>query len=193
MTMAAVSFLQSREARGESDGDYMGFGMLERHDCLKWAQWVDAQNPDDLPIYLTGVSMGATTVLMTGNMDLPANVRGIMADCVFTSAYDIWKYVAEENLHLHYGLYASVADDLCKKRIQMTSRECSTKDALSECKVPVLFAHGTGDSFVPVQMTYENYGACTSEKRLFIVPGAEHGMSYFVDPAGYEREMQAFW
>lgn len=188
----SVLFAEQR-GQGESDGDYMGFGMLERHDCLKWAQWVNAQNPDDLPIYLTGVSMGATTVLMTGNMDLPANVRGIMADCGFTSAYDIWKHVAEENLHLHYGLYASAADDLCKKRIQMTSRECSTKDVLQECKVPVLFAHGTADSFVPVEMTYENYGACTSEKRLFIVPGAEHGMSYFVDPAGYEREMQAFW
>ena len=28
---------------------------------------------------------------------------------------------------------------------------------------------------------YENFTACASPKKLFIVPGTDHGMSYFVD------------
>ena len=57
----------------------------------------------------------------------------------------------------------------------------------------VLFIHGTDDSFVPVTMSYENYNACASEKRLFVVPKAEHGLSYYVDTAGYENEVLTFF
>lgn len=188
----SVLYAEQR-GQGASEGEYMGFGMLERYDCLKWAQWANEYNPDNLPIYLVGLSMGATTVLMAGDLELPENVRGIMADCGFTSAHDIWKHVAEENLHLHYGLYATAANDLCKKRISIGSRECSTVDVLKQCKVPVLFIHGADDNFVPVRMTYENYAACTSEKHLLIIPGADHAMSYCVDTKAYQEENMQFW
>lgn len=188
----SVLYTEQR-GQGESGGEYIGFGLLERHDCLAWAKWVDAHNPDNLPIYLAGISMGATTVLMTGGMELPENVHGIMADCGFTSAHDIWKHVAEKNLHLHYGLYAAAADDLCKKKINVGAKDYSTVEAMARCTVPVLFVHGTDDSFVPVEMTYENYKACAAPKHLLIVPGAEHGMSYLVDQNGYEAQVKAFW
>jgi fermentation-respiration switch protein FrsA (DUF1100 family) len=42
-------------------------------------------------------------------------------------------------------------------------------------------------------MTYENYQACNAPKRLFVVPGADHGMSYYLEPQKYEREMKLFW
>lgn len=64
---------------------------------------------------------------------------------------------------------------------------------MEHCTVPVLFIHGTDDHFVPIEMTYENYKACAAPKRLFIVPGAGHGSSYFVDRDGYERAIKAFW
>lgn len=188
----SVLFAEQR-AQGESGGEYMGFGLLERYDCKKWIDWVMEADTSDTPIYLAGLSMGATTVLMTGGLELPARVHGIMADCGFTSAHDIWKHVAEENLHLHYGLYASAANDLCKKKVGIGAKDYSSVDALRNCKTPVLFIHGTDDSFVPVEMTYENYKACASEKHLFVVPGAEHALSYCVDQAGYEQTVREFW
>lgn len=188
----SVLYAEQR-GQGESEGEYMGFGMLERHDCLKWVQWVNENNPDNLPVYLVGLSMGATTVLMAAGLELPESVHGIMADCGFTSAHDIWKHVMEENLHLHYGLHAATAEALCKKKINMGPKDYSTVDAMRQCKVPVLFIHGTDDSFVPVTMTYENYKACSSPKQLLIVPGAEHGMSYCVEREKYEAVAKAFW
>ena len=53
--------------------------------------------------------------------------------------------------------------------------------------------HGADDHFVPLKMTYENYNACASPKKLFLVPGADHGMSYFVDKEGYEMMVKDFW
>ena len=138
--------------------------------------------------------MGASTVLMAAGLDLPENVHGIMADCGFTSPHAIFKHVMENNLHLYYrGITAAIANDMCKKRIQIGTKDYSCTEALKESKVPVIFVHGTDDKFVPVEMTYENYKACTAPKRLLIVPGAEHGMSYLVNKEEYVKAVKEFW
>jgi len=188
----SVLFPEQR-AQGGSGGAYMGFGMLERYDCEKWIQWVNKKVGSKFPLYLCGISMGASTVLMTAGFSLPANVRGIIADCGFTSARAIWKHVLNHGLHLSYGIHGLGANVLCRKRIQMGNADYTTLDAMRNCSVPVLFIHGTEDDFVPVEMTYENYKACSGEKYLFVVPGAAHGMSYFVDQAGYEKACLDFW
>lgn len=183
------------EQRGQnnSGGDYMGFGMMERYDCLEWVKWANTYNETGLPIYIAGVSMGAATVLMASGLELPHNVHGIISDRGFTSPHDIWKHVVENNLHLSYGVVGNIASDICKKKIQMGAKDYSTIEALKTNKIPVLFIHGTDDHFVPVEMTYENYKACTAPKRLFVVPGADHGMSYSVDESGYQAAMRDFW
>lgn len=183
------------EQRGQnnSGGDYMGFGLIERYDVLDWINWVNDRFGTDMPIYLAGVSMGATTVLMAAGLELPENVRGIAGDCGFTSPHAIWKHVANNNLHLPYKLRSVVADSLFKKKLQMRTDEYSTVDALRNSSVPVLLIHGTDDHFVPIEMTYENYKACAGPKQLFIVPGADHGMSHFIDKDGYEAIVKEFW
>ena len=82
---------------------------------------------------------------------------------------------------------------MAKKKANLDVHAATCPQALSQCRVPVLFIHGTDDRFVPVEMTYENYKACASPKRLLIVPGAQHGMSYPTDPRGYEAAVKAFW
>lgn len=184
------------EQRGQnnSGGDYMGFGLTERYDCLEWANWVSSQEYGELPVYLCGVSMGASTVLMAAGFHLPPNVHGIIADCGYTSPHAIWKHVVENNLRLYYDdMMSSIADEMCRTKIQIGSKDYSCPEALAECKVPVLFIHGTDDDFVPVEMTYENYKACASQKRLLIVPGAGHGMSYVIDRKLYEQTVKQFW
>jgi len=187
-----VLFIEQR-GQGDSGGEYMGFGMMERHDCLEWVRYVNENLCDSLPVYLAGVSMGAASVMMASELEMPQNVHGIVADCGFTSPHAIWKHVVENNLRLHYGLIGRIADDVCKKHIQMGPKDASASEALRNTTIPVLFIHGTDDHFVPVTMTYENYKACASEKRLLVVPGADHGMSHYVDPIGYRETVRRFW
>ena len=138
--------------------------------------------------------MGAATVLMTTGAKLPPNVVGVIADCGFTSPQAIWRHVTVNNLHFPYGKgQEKLIRRLCMKRMEMDPDEYSTTAALKNCKIPVLFIHGALDRFVPLEMTYENFSACASEKRLFIVPDAQHGMSYFVDRNGYEAEVLRLW
>ena len=188
----SVLYAEQR-GQGASGGDYMGFGLIEHRDCPDWLDWINQQTGGSLPIYLAGVSMGASTVLMASALDLPENVCGILADCGYTSVHAIWKHVVEHNLHLSYGVHGPFADRLCRQKIRAGTKDYSTTEALQSNHTPVLFVHGTEDRFVPVEMTFENYQACSAPKRLFVVPGAGHGMSYFVDRPGYEAETKRFW
>ena len=183
------------EQRGQnlSGGQYMGFGLAERYDCIEWIRYINRKHGTDVPVYLAGISMGATAVLMAAGMRLPYNVRGIIADSAYTSPHEQWKHVVKKNLHMRYGLRGSTARRLCRKKILMNSDEYSTLDAMQSNRVPVLFIHGTDDKFVPLQMTFENYKACDAPKKLFIVPGAGHGMGYYIDPVGYQKMLAEFW
>ncbi len=185
------------EQRGHdnSEGDYISFGIIERYDCLDWIRWVNRQRGlSEKPIYLCGVSMGASTVLMTAGFDLPPNVAGIIADCGFTSPHDVIRHVVNKNLHCPYSKFTvRDVERICKRKMHIGIGSYSTVEAMKKCKVPVLFVHGSDDRFVPIEMTYNNYRACSAPKRLFVVPGADHGMSYYTDRAGYEREMLRFF
>ena len=182
------------EQRGQnaSGGDYMGFGPIERFDCFAWVKHIHERTGGKLPIYLAGISMGASTVLMTADFPFPSTVKGIMADCGYTSPKAIWRHVAKDNLHMPYG-FISARIDKAYRRITNAESCYSCEDALREATVPVLFVHGTADKFVPVEMTYQNYMACASPKELLIVPGAEHGLSYWVEQDKYESTVKAFW
>ena len=188
----SVLYAEQR-GQGRSGGEYMGFGMIERYDCLDWINFVNKKMQKSLPVYLAGISMGASTVLMTAGFHLPKNVCGIIADCGFTSAHEIWKHVVDSNTVFFYGMHSKAVDNLCKKKISVGTQDYSTLDAMKNCRVPVLFIHGTDDTFVPIEMTYENYKACIAKKRLFIVPGAVHAASYLTDKNGYEKNVKDFW
>lgn len=178
---------------GESDGEYIGFGVLERHDCLDWINYIINRFGTDIPIYLSGVSMGATTVLMTLGFSLPDCIKGVIADCGFTSPHAIWSHVSKSNLRLSDKLTYPIVNRICNKKAQFDGDEYSTVEALRDNKIPVLFIHGGADKFVPIEMTFENYEACTAEKDLLVVPSAGHGLSCVTDKDSYERAVKDFF
>ena len=188
-----VLFAEQR-GQGCSEGSHITFGLKERFDCLDWVHYLNEQGFDTLPLYLMGFSMGATTVMMCGGFCLPDNVKGIIADCGFTSPEAIFRHVAEKTLHLPYSrLRRSLVNAMCRNALDTVPDAFSCPQALAKCHVGVLFIHGAEDHFVPVEMTYENYKACSSPKELLIVPGADHGMSYLVETERYRRTLQKFW
>ncbi len=178
---------------GESDGEYIGFGVLERRDCLCWINYVIERFGTDIPIYLSGVSMGATTVLMALGFELPDCIKGVIADCGFTSPRAIWKHVMNNNLRMSDKLAYPIVNYICNKKAQFDGEEYSTQEALENNEIPVLFIHGGADKFVPIEMTFQNYEACHAEKELLVVPSAGHGMSCVTDKQAYERAVRSFF
>lgn len=184
--------LVNQRAHKSSGGVYIGFGVRERHDCLAWLKYL-TENTRELPIYLSGVSMGAATVLMASGLDLPERVKGIIADCGFTSPYEMVCIFAKKYLKIKGNFMAEAVNELCRKKAGYDLKEYSTLEAVKMCRIPVFFAHGTGDAFVPCEMTVRNYEACVSDKRLFLVEGAAHTKSYLTDSEKYMEALTEFF
>ena len=185
-------FLVDQRGHGKSDGKAITFGIKERYDCLDWIKYVNRRFGRDTKIALAGISMGAATVLMASALGLPENVKGIVADCPYSSPKEILKAVMKQMRFPVNVTYTTVKLG-AKIFGGFDVEEYSALEAMKYCKIPVLFIHGDEDYFVPCEMGKACYEACQSEtKKLVIVEGAAHGMSYCVDGALYERELTAF-
>ncbi len=184
--------LIDQRASGKSTGTWIGFGVLERYDCLSWIRYLNEEY-QPLPTFLSGISMGCTTVLMALGLELPANVKGVIADCGFTSPKEIIRHVMGRKLHLSPALLMPGMSFFTKLFAGYSYTEYSTLEALKDNKIPVLFIHGKEDHYVPHEMTLQNYEACTAEKQLVLVEGAGHGTSYLQDKATVEKAIGDFF
>ena len=186
------AFIVDQRCAGESEGHTITFGINERRDCLKWIDFVIDHFGADVKIILTGISMGAATVLMAGGEELPPNVLGILADCGYSSAREIMAHVMGR-----MGLPAK----LCYPFVKLGARifggfdldETSPAEAVKNCRLPVIFFHGESDDFVPCHMSRVNFEACGGRKRLVTIPGAGHGLAYAVEPDRYVEELYDFF
>lgn len=193
-TLGHNALLVDHRACGRSEGRIITFGAKESRDCVAWAHYFAKEVNPDSKIILTGISMGAATVLTAASMDLPEQVVGILADCGYTSTKEIVQKVMKEDMGLPPKLLYPFAKLSALVIGRFNPDQTSPEQSMTKCRLPVLFFHGDADDFVPCYMSERNYEACTSEhKRLVITPSAGHGLCFPVDQETYLREMREFF
>lgn len=178
-------------AHGKSEGRTITFGVLERYDCLSWVKYANERFGTEQPIFLVGVSMGAATVLMASELDLPENVAGIIADCPYSSPVAIIRKVGKD-MKLPTGLVYPFVWTGARLFGHFKVTKSSAVEAVKNTDIPILLIHGDDDKFVPCDMSREIYEACVSEKMMVTVPGAGHAVSCLVDWEKYESAVQEF-
>lgn len=189
----ADCLIVDNRGHGKSEGKYIGFGILDRYDCLEWIKYAVNRFGPDKKIILYGVSMGATTVVMTaGFPDLPENVKLVISDCAFTSPYDVFSHILKRDYHLPPFPVMNINDALCRQKAGYGFQDYSTLTAVAQTKVPILFIHGKEDDFVPTWMSEKNYVACRSPKDLYLVDNAGHAASLYENPPLYEEKVEEF-
>ncbi|MBQ9990499.1 MAG: alpha/beta hydrolase [Lachnospiraceae bacterium] len=179
-------------AHGGSEGEYIGFGCLDRHDAMKWINWVIETCGEDVEILLHGISMGGATVLMASGLELPDQVKGIVSDCAFTSPKEVFTHVLHTMFHMPAFPIIPMTDVVNQKLAGYGMDECNARDEVAKAKIPILFIHGSKDTFIPPSMCQELYDCCASPKKMLIVEGAAHAESYFKDRGVYEEALNQF-
>ena len=176
-----------QRAHGKSGGNITTFGVKERQDCLTWARYAADRFGLETPVILSGVSMGAATVLMAADLDLPENVVGIIADCAYTSPEAIIREVGRARRYPEGAVWWLVKTG-AKLFGRVDLGSCGAIDAVRKSRVPVLLIHGDADRYVPVRMSRELYRAAEKAGvpvRLEIFQGGAHGISYLTDVRRY--------
>lgn len=179
-------------AHGKSEGIYIGFGCLDRHDAKIWIDYIVERMGEDCSILLHGDSMGAAIVLMTTGLDLPKQVKAAVSDCAFTSAWDVFCAVLKNMYHLPPFPIMQIANQMVKKKAGYELDECNARREVKKAQIPILFFHGKNDTFVPCSMVYELYEACQTEKELVVIEGAGHVESCYKNPEKYEEAIRSF-
>ena len=179
-------------SHGDSEGQIIGYGWNDRLNVIKWAEMLVEQNSDS-EITLFGVSMGAATVMMaSGEESLPDQVVNIIEDCGYSSVWDELKYQAKEMYNLPAFPILYEVSAISKIRAGFSYGQASSVNQLKNNTRPVLFIHGSDDTFVPTSMVYKNYQATQGEKELYIVKGAGHAKSFETDPQAYIEKISTF-
>ena len=183
--------LISQRAHGDSEGRCMTFGAREKRDLVLWTEYLVKRTEDRSDIILTGLSMGAATVLLASELALPREVRCIVADCPYSSAEDILKLKIK-----HRGLPVFPFYPLMRLGARLfggfSLKECDVEGAVKRSRLPIFLIHGEADSFVPCDMSRKIYAASTSECELVTVEGATHGMCFMTDRDTYIRRVESF-
>lgn len=145
---------------------------------------MEERYPKNVPIYLSGVSMGATTVMLAMGEDISPRIKAVVADCGFSSAEKIVKHMIKKVLHMpEFPLY-ELADRAFRRKTGCTFSR-STEAVLAETSLPLLLVHGKADGFVYPWMSEANYEASAAEpsdKQLLMIEGAKHAQSFLAEP-----------
>ena len=183
--------IPDQRAHGKSEGKYITFGVKESQDMQLWVAYHN-KTFGEFPLILSGLSMGASTMLYLADADLPVNVKGIIADCGFTSPIDIIRSVFHNVIHLPTAPTLWVVDLFARLFAGFSLTEKDSRRILQNSKLPVLLVHGVEDGFVPCEMTRQAYAACKEPKELLLVEGADHGVSFLVAKERYVETVVAF-
>ncbi|MGL4848282.1 MAG: alpha/beta hydrolase [Clostridium sp.] len=169
---------------GKSEGEFIGMGWPDRLDIINWIEYL-VNTDKEAKIVLHGVSMGAGAVMMVSGEELPSNVRAIIEDCGYTSAWNEFKHQMKTIYKLPSFPMMQGADMICKMKTGHSIKDASAIDQVAKSKTPILFIHGDEDEFVPYEMMEELYDAANCDKAIVTIEGAGHAEAAGKNPEAY--------
>ena len=178
-------------AHGESEGDCVGMGYLDRKDLLKWIDFVNKECQSK--IVVLGISMGASAVCCLSGEKLPNNVVGLISDSAFDSAEKEIKYILRKAGIFKNIIYKHLRS-YTKRLYDFDLNEANMLKFVEKTQVPILYFHGKQDKYVLPENTVNLYNATKESLRdLMLVEEADHVMSYPVLGNLYERKINSFF
>lgn len=178
-------------SHGESEGEYIGMGYLDKDDLKQWIDFIIEKDPE-AQIALHGLSMGASTIMMASGEDLPENVKVMVEDSGYSG---VWEEFADK-LKSVYGLpefpMLYGANIISGMKAGYYFSDGDAVAPLRKNDVPMLFIHGDKDDYNPFYMLDIVYEANASEKKKLVIPGARHVMGVHVDAETYWNTVDDF-
>lgn len=159
---------------GESEYEKTSFGYHERYDVADWANMI-AEEDGQASIFLFGMGLGGSTVLMASSLEMPANVKGIISDSAYANLHDLFKENAKDMYNLPSFPLVNIASTYNGIVNDWNFKDVDVIEEVRNSKLPILFIHGGDDRIVPVEHSNDLYEACTAEGSDHLhISGASH-------------------
>ena len=179
-------------AQGESQGDYIGMGWTDHYDCMKYIDTI-LEKDREAQIILQGQSMGAATaLLMSGEEDIPDNVKFIVSECSYTDAYSMFGQKAGEWFHLPAFPFVDSMRLMLLARGGYDLKKADPLKAVRKSRIPTLFIHGDQDKMIDVSHSKVLYQEASCPKDLVIIEGAGHAQCQAKAPATFNNAINNY-
>ena len=166
-------------------------GIGGREVCKAWMQEMIRRYGKDVCLVLSGVSMGAATVLMAAAEETSGNLKAVISDCSYSSPRAIICKTIRDCKLPEWPVYPLVR--LGARLFGKFDPDCfSPVKAMEKIKIPVLLIHGDEDETVPVAMCEQIFAAGGDRKKQWIAKHAGHAVSAAVDYAAWKEQVVLF-
>lgn len=177
---------------GERKEKNVNMGWYDRHEILLWVDEI-IKSDKEAKIFLFGLGMGGSTVLMASSLDLPENVKGIISDSAYSDVHELFK----ANIKELYSVPSFPVVNIASLYVDLTQgwsfKEASALEQVKNAKVPVLFIHGGDDNVVPVSQSNDLYEACGAKgSDHLLISGASHCKSLEANEEKYWLNVDSF-
>ncbi|HEY8909085.1 MAG TPA: alpha/beta hydrolase [Desulfosporosinus sp.] len=181
---------------GSSGGQDITLGFFEKTDLdniVKWVKWV---NPKAV-IGVHGESLGAVTALLQANLDQSKkDVNFYVVDCPYSDLWELMNIKLSGDFSPNFQPAAAFilfyANIIALEKSNFSLYAVSPITVISDIKTPIMFIHGSNDTFIPASMSLELYLRKKGSKGIYISPGAEHAMSYLTNKQEYTAKVKQF-
>lgn len=183
--------LIDQRRHGRSEGQYTTYGYYEKYDIQTWVNWLVEQHGVDTKIGLHGQSLGGGTVLEYLSIAAP-QVKAVIADCPYSDLTDLMKHQITKLNKIPSVPFFRWVNNRIRKKAGFSFEQVSPIRSVRNSYLPVMFVHGTKDTYVPTRMSLEMYDAKPGPKKLVLIEGAIHANAYHIGPNQYRDEIHSF-
>lgn len=179
-------------AHGESEGSFLGMGWLDRLDVINWIDVIVKENAS-AEVVIHGIDIGADTALMLSGEPLKNNIKAIVAEGAYTSAWDVVKleYKARHEKWPVFPLM-NMMNPVMKVWTGYSLKEADAVKQVKNSKVPILLIHGENDTYATEDMTNQIEQAIASEHEMFTVATGSHEDCRYAEPDNYYNKTFEF-
>jgi pimeloyl-ACP methyl ester carboxylesterase len=176
------------QAHGESPGNHITIGHLERHDVRAAVEFARNAHPNE-PIGVLGISLGGASAIL-------ASPLGVSA-LVLESVYPHIDAAVHNRVAAKLGVFSVVPAELLlvqlEPRLGISTSQLRPIDNINNVKSPVFLISGTEDQYTTVDETQAMFHAAQKPKQLWLVDGAAHEDMYRASPVEYSTKVIAFF
>ena len=176
--------------QGESGGELVTYGILERDDFRRWMDWL-ISNERPRNVFAVGESLGAAVLLDA--LPYEHRLSAAVAECPYANFERVGIYRVAQRLPFppRIGRFMSttiVSSGFVYARMRygLAFEAASPENVVGRIETPVLLIHGLDDTKTPASESRILAAHNTSKTSLWLVPGAGHVNAYAAVPEEFK-------
>lgn len=176
------------QAHGESPGEAITIGHLERHDVRAAVEYARREHPGE-PIGVLGVSLGGAAAVLAS----PLNIDAL----VLESVYPDINSAVRNRVAGKWGLLASIPTSILiaqlQPRLGISPDQLRPIDHVPNVGCPVFLVSGRADQHTTATETLAMFAAAADPKQLWLIEDAAHVDLLTIDPGSYREQVVVFF